>query len=283
MNKFLFLTKTGLEMKHRQMYSIKTLFCISFSTALCFSGSAQTTISKIEYHCQTQLAKGNGHSGTNTLYFDHHKGLFVHKDWPKESSYEGRGTVVSFQKGDPEGMPVFIDIPHKEWVYKSDYRSARHLWIFREPLPHIAWELLPEQKIIGGFTCTKATGTFGGRVYDVWFTPDLPVSLGPYKLWGLPGMILEAKSRDGRVVYHFQAYYPEVEEEIVLAPPTEGKEVSREAFEEFVIGRLLWSESKSTDEVFSTEEDPPSEWEIEKDKWTIISEYKAQRKAGNKR
>ncbi|MCO6480548.1 MAG: GLPGLI family protein [Phaeodactylibacter sp.] len=265
------------------MDKAKIILSILFFLGSCQLTTAQSGVSKIEYHCQTQLAKGNGHSGTNTLYFDHHKGLFVHNDWPKESSYEERGTVVFFEKGDPEGMPVFIDLQHKEWVYKSDYRSARHLWIFREPLPHIAWELLPEQKTIGGFTCTKATGNFGGRIYDVWFTPNLPVSLGPYKLWGLPGMILEAKSRDGRVAYHFQAYYPEVEEEIVLAPPTEGKEVSWEAFEEFVIGRLLWSESRSTDEVFATEHDPPSDWEIEKDKWAIIGEYKTQRRTGNKR
>jgi GLPGLI family protein len=56
----------------------------------------------------------------------------------------------------------------------------------------ISWELLNETKNINSFKCQKALGNFRGRTYTVWFTNDIPVSLGPWKLNGLPGLILEA-------------------------------------------------------------------------------------------
>ena len=56
----------------------------------------------------------------------------------------------------------------------------------------ISWELLPQTKNITSFKCQKARGNFRGRTYTVWFTNDIPVSMGPWKLNGLPGLILEA-------------------------------------------------------------------------------------------
>ena len=43
-----------------------------------------------------------------------------------------------------------------------------------------------------GMECHKATTKFRGRVWEVWFTEEIPISLGPWKLGGLPGLILKA-------------------------------------------------------------------------------------------
>lgn len=56
----------------------------------------------------------------------------------------------------------------------------------------IKWKIYNERKKIGGYVCHKAIGRFRGRKYNVWFSNEIPVSLGPWKLSGLPGLIFEA-------------------------------------------------------------------------------------------
>lgn len=57
----------------------------------------------------------------------------------------------------------------------------------------IEWELFDDFKEIGGLNCQLARTMFRGRKFDVWFTSSIPISSGPWKLNGLPGLILEVE------------------------------------------------------------------------------------------
>ncbi len=76
-------------------------------------------------------------------------------------------------------------------------RFATEDFEYTEIPPTIDWTLSEETKDILGYTCTKATGGFRGRTYEAWFTEEIPVSTGPWKLRGLPGTILSAKDSEG--------------------------------------------------------------------------------------
>jgi len=70
--------------------------------------------------------------------------------------------------------------------------------VIRGELEKPKWTILSDStKQIENYTCQMAKGFVRGRNYTVWFTPDIPVLAGPWKLWGLPGLIMSAQSDDG--------------------------------------------------------------------------------------
>lgn len=65
-------------------------------------------------------------------------------------------------------------------------------------IPNFNWQLKStEKKTIGGYTCSLAIGSYAGRTYKVWYTTEIPVSDGPWKFSGLPGLILEVEDLSG--------------------------------------------------------------------------------------
>lgn len=59
------------------------------------------------------------------------------------------------------------------------------------------WTLHPDTMTILSYSCQKATCRFKGRDYTAWYTMEVPVSDGPWKLHGLPGLIIKAEDRQG--------------------------------------------------------------------------------------
>lgn len=59
-----------------------------------------------------------------------------------------------------------------------------------------SWQLCDSVKQINGFEAYKATCSYHGREWTVWFSPDIPFNDGPWVFCGLPGLILEAYDKD---------------------------------------------------------------------------------------
>lgn len=62
---------------------------------------------------------------------------------------------------------------------------------FRDSLFPMSWNLEDEKKKIDSLECYKANTWFKGRKYIAWYCPQIPMPDGPWKLGGLPGLILE--------------------------------------------------------------------------------------------
>jgi len=80
------------------------------------------------------------------------------------------------------------------------------IFAVEETTPAIDWTITQETKEIQGLQCQKATGSFKGRIYEAWFCSQLPYSNGPWKLGGLPGLILEASDTKKEVMFKFIAF-----------------------------------------------------------------------------
>jgi GLPGLI family protein len=64
------------------------------------------------------------------------------------------------------------------------------------------WKVLPDTSTINNFHCQKAVTNYGGRKWNCWFTTEIPISEGPYKFNGLPGLIIKADDEQGYFVFN---------------------------------------------------------------------------------
>ena len=160
--------------------------------------SAQNTI--IEYNIK--LNPINDYLGrefliynkTEAFYFDYVDGADT-KIYDIIKNYNiRRGGEKSYRKLDNLNQIIRI---------KSYPNSGQVHYLIEDNKPNIEWKIENESKEILGFKCKKAVGKFRGRNYIAWFTSELPVSLGPWKIDGLPGLILKAEDKDN--VFSYEA------------------------------------------------------------------------------
>lgn len=74
-------------------------------------------------------------------------------------------------------------------------------FLVRDEYYNFDWKISPDTKNISGYLCIKATTLFRGREWVAWFVPDIPVPFGPWKLHGLPGLIVEAYDTSNKYTF----------------------------------------------------------------------------------
>lgn len=82
------------------------------------------------------------------------------------------------------------------------------------------WKISDEKRNLMGYTVRKATTTFGGRQWTAWFTAEIPISDGPYKFHGLPGLILEVSDDTNTHTFSIVSIQKNKSDYLVLNDPT---------------------------------------------------------------
>lgn len=92
-------------------------------------------------------------------------------------------------------------------VIKTNGESTEHYetigsdaYKVKENLNH-NWKLIKQDTIMNGYVCKKATVNYAGRDWSAWYNPDIPITVGPYKFHGLPGLVMMLK--DSENVFSF--------------------------------------------------------------------------------
>lgn len=102
-------------------------------------------------------------------------------------------------KGSSSSLNVLKNYPTNGVLTLSDI--ILDPFLYEESMPNYDWSLEDLDTIVAGYTCYKACMSYRGRDWTAFYTMDIPVSDGPWKLCGLPGLILYA--RDSRSDFIF--------------------------------------------------------------------------------
>lgn len=97
--------------------------------------------------------------------------------------------------------------PHKRmkaYVYKNYPQGKMTVtdgllmqdYIYEDTLYAQNWVIQDSSKLILGHECQKAVCHYRGHCWTAWFAMDIPITDGPWKLCGLPGLIMEATTED---------------------------------------------------------------------------------------
>ncbi|MDR0996024.1 MAG: GLPGLI family protein [Tannerella sp.] len=82
-----------------------------------------------------------------------------------------------------------------------DYKGTLYAYKLAEKVPPQPWHIGTDTMTLLGYACQKARTQFRGRSYTAWFAPAIPLDDGPWKFYGLPGLILKVMSDDGLFSY----------------------------------------------------------------------------------
>lgn len=177
---------------------LHSLLLFSFTV---FSQTGQKDV-QVEY--QAFYAYDSPMKMNATLYISGNASVYREKlstkePWVERSTPEIIARDKRFATGYvPEDYYMRTDRYKKEVLFYDYVMSNKFL--VRDAYDELQLQITSETKTVAGLTCVKATTDFRGRQWIAWFTPDIPLAFGPWKLNGLPGLILEAADSTNKFI-----------------------------------------------------------------------------------
>lgn len=147
-----------------------------------------------DYECRTTDCEGQGIVDKMQIVVQ--MGQTVTKSMPR-SNYGlpnlKKDVVTAYQEEFLHMPTIWIGWPVgkttvREIVFPNEFEG-------RESTPEIHWQLIDDTQTVSGYLCQKAKATFRGVEWCAYYTEEIPSSAGPWKLYGLPGMIVKVESK----------------------------------------------------------------------------------------
>lgn len=188
---------------------MKLLCCLAFITCFAFNSTAQSGGGKVIYRYTVAPPQDGGtinmsnaksllanlfFNDTSFLYQEINPAISQTNDTRRPSD---NAAVITLAAPDSILFEHFFNVRTKRSFIHEKIPLAKFYDYYADNLvPN--WTLLQEFKTFGGYKCQKATTQFSGRTWTAWFTTAIPANVGPWKLHGLPGLIVEARDSDNK-------------------------------------------------------------------------------------
>lgn len=97
-------------------------------------------------------------------------------------------------------VDLYFFVKEQQLITKDQVLTT---YLVTEAIPKIDWKLTKDSATIAGIPCHRAFAKFKGRNWNAWYAANLPFQFGPWKLTGLPGLIVEAYDDKKEVQFKF--------------------------------------------------------------------------------
>lgn len=202
----------------------------------------ETVNSEMNKQIQEQLRKQ--FQREYTLTFNKEESLYKQNEQLDAPSPMSSGIRIQVSQGSDI---LFKNVKENRFVNQTEIFGKQFL--VKDTLTKRNWKLGSETKNIGEYTCFNATfeeeyttqtvtesnemeTVTKNRTTTAWYTPQIPVNIGPDSFQGLPGLILEINDGDLTLVCTKIVLNPKESFEIKV--PTKGKEVTQEKFDDIM-------------------------------------------------
>jgi len=185
-----------------------------------------------------------------TLTFTKTESLFKEIEQLEEGSGRMAGMMTMMSGA---GSLVYKNVQTLDLIEQSEIFGK--MFLIRDTLDTYDWKLEKGNKLIGSYTCYKAvldrevvqrsfrSEEEGGSSFDTttisitaWYTPQIPLNIGPDIYWGLPGLIMEINT--DRTTILCTKVVLNKDKEITIDPPKKGDKVTRDEYTKIVEDKL---------------------------------------------
>ena len=174
---------------------------IAFALIAAFSLQAQETANRFFYELTFKPKKDSAKLDKVMTVLDIIKSKSIYQDY----SMVAQDSIIVNAVKQMEKTGVFVDImklvkmPKFAYKVTKAYPTMKETFIdkisnksfgYEEDLK-FDWKILSDKEKIGSYNAQKATAEYGGRKWTAWFSTEMPFQDGPFKFYGLPGLIVK--------------------------------------------------------------------------------------------
>jgi len=203
------------------MKLLNTILLVMITTLTAFAQKPDSVLARVRYtyadKTDTIYFKGKERKENMLLFLGKNTSLYASYDKILHEISEEQKFWNMIESGGGKGKSVFIvDDKNSKWMTNTSYQFvvkdnkfytreifAYISYLLEEPTPVIDWKLSKDTISFSGLKCQKATATFEGKNWIAWYAPSLPFQSGPWKLNGLPGLIVEAYDTNKEINFQF--------------------------------------------------------------------------------
>lgn len=182
------------------MQGNRNLIFLLFFVFQIINAQSEDNLYEVVYNKSNKTLYGNSLTSELSVVLTFNDSVYKYRNTVKDSIDNWQYKIPGFKENVLGSYTIGNLKKNKQFhVRKSCLNSGKVIVV--DSIPKIQWTIHKDKKQILNLECIKATGIYRGRPIVAYFTESIPMAVGPYKILGLPGLILEMNSTDGDFIY----------------------------------------------------------------------------------